>query len=314
MTPISIAIVGLGKIARDQHVPVIAADPRFKLVGVVSTSGQKVDGVPTFATQAECFAALPGLQAVALCTPPGVRHAFALEAIAAGKHVLLEKPPAGTISEAEHLIAVAAAKGVTLFATWHSRFNAAVVEVKRRLKGQKIRKLQIDWKEDVRKWHPGQDWVFNAGGFGVFDPGINALSILTHIVPGPVFATKAELTTPANRETPIAASITFAAPGSCVPGAMLTAEFDWRQQGGEIWTIAIETDKPEQLHLTHGGTKLLVDGQMTVEAPPAEYEGIYRQFSALIDGRKSDTDLAPLRLIADAALAGRHRATEAFHW
>ncbi len=72
MTPISVAIVGLGKIARDQHVPVITADPRFKLAGVVSTSGQTVAGVPTFATQTECFAALPGLHAVALCMPPQV--------------------------------------------------------------------------------------------------------------------------------------------------------------------------------------------------------------------------------------------------
>ena len=314
MTPISIAIVGLGKIARDQHVPVIAADPRFKLAGVVSTSGQTVPGVPTFATQAECFAALPVLDAVALCMPPGVRHTYAMDAIAAGKHVLLEKPPAGTVSEAEHLVAAAAAKGVTLFATWHSRFNAAVEEAKRRLLTAQIHSLRIDWKEDVRKWHPGQDWVFNAGGFGVFDPGINALSILTCIVPGPVFVSAAELVTPSNRQTPIAASLTFSAPGSAAAKAPLTAEFDWRQQGGEIWTIDIRTSRPEQLTLTHGGSKLLIDGKLTVDAALEEYQGIYRRFSALIDARASEADLAPLRLIADAALAGRHHATEAFQW
>ena len=314
MKKVSIAIVGLGKIARDQHVPVIAADSRFELAGIVSTSGQTVGGVPTFATQAECFAALPKLDAVALCTPPGVRHAHALEAIAAGKHVLLEKPPAGTISEAEHLVSAAANKGVTLFATWHSRFNLAVKEAKKRLAGQKIKILRIDWKEDVRRWHPGQDWVFKAGGFGVFDPGINALSILTEIVPGPVFATAAELVTPENRETPIAASISFAAPLAAAPAAEMTAEFDWRQQGGEIWTIAIETDRPEQLSLTHGGSKLFVDGKLAAEAPSTEYADIYRRFGALIDGRASEADLAPLRLIADAALCGRHRATAAFHW
>lgn len=314
MKKISVAIVGLGKIARDQHVPVIAADPRFELAAIVSTSGQKVHGVPTFATQAECFAALPTLAAVALCTPPGVRHSHALEAITAGKHVLLEKPPAGTISEAEHLISAAAAKGVCLFATWHSRFNAAVEEAKKRLVAVKIRSLRIDWKEDVRRWHPGQDWVFEAGGFGVFDPGINALSILTEIVPGPVFATAAELVTPENRETPIAASISFSAPLAAIAGASMTAAFDWRQQGDEIWTIAIETGRPERLSLTHGGSKLFADGKLVIEAPPAEYQGIYRRFAELIDGGQSEADLAPLRLIADAALAGRHRAADAFHW
>ena len=314
MKTISVAIVGLGKIARDQHVPVIVADPRFRLAGIVSSSGQKVDGVPTFARLADLFAAQPQLEAVALCTPPGVRHAMALDAIAAGKQVLLEKPPAGTTSEAEHLIAAAAAKGVCLFATWHSRFNAAVEEVKRRLQNRRIRSLRIDWKEDVRRWHPGQDWVFAAGGFGVFDPGINALSILTHILPGPVFVTAADLVTPSNRQTPIAATLTFAAPDATAPSATLMAAFDWRQQGGEIWTITIETDAGERLALVQGGSKLLVNDQLSVETAADEYAGIYRRFAGLIDSGSSDADLSPLRLVADAALLGRHHATDAFHW
>ena len=313
MKPLSIAIAGLGKIARDQHVPVIAADRRFKLAGIVSTSGQTVEGVPTFGSLAALFAALPGLDAVALCTPPSVRHDWARQTIAAGKHVLLEKPPAGTLGEAEDLIGAASAKGVSLFATWHSRFNAGVQEVKRRLEGRRIRALRIDWKEDVRRWHPGQDWVFARGGFGVFDPGINALSILTHIMPGPVFVAAADLTTPVNRQSPIAATLTLASPAA-TPDGTLTAEFDWRQQGGEIWTIAIETEGGERLTLTHGGAKLLIDDKPTLEEAPAEYAGIYRRFAALIDARASDADLSPLRIVADAALVGRHHAADAFDW
>jgi D-galactose 1-dehydrogenase len=44
---------------------------------------------------------------------------------------------------------------------------------------RQVARGRITWREDVRKWHPGQDWVFEPGGMGVFDPGINALSILT---------------------------------------------------------------------------------------------------------------------------------------
>ena len=43
-----------------------------------------------------------------------------------------------------------------------------------------IRTLTVAWKEDVRIWHPGQAWIWKAGGLGVFDPGINALSIYEH--------------------------------------------------------------------------------------------------------------------------------------
>ncbi len=47
--------------------------------------------------------ALADLDAVAICTPPQVRHAIARDAIEAGKHVLLEKPPTATLSELEDL-------------------------------------------------------------------------------------------------------------------------------------------------------------------------------------------------------------------
>ena len=77
VAPYSIAIIGVGKIARDQHLPVIADHPLFRLAGVVSQKGAQVEGVPTFAAPAEAYAALPDLEAVAICTPPNVRHRLA---------------------------------------------------------------------------------------------------------------------------------------------------------------------------------------------------------------------------------------------
>jgi len=66
------------------------------------------------------------IDAVALCTPPQVRHVQAAAALKASKHVLLEKPPGATVSELEPLVAAARQTGRTLFATWHSRFAPAV--------------------------------------------------------------------------------------------------------------------------------------------------------------------------------------------
>ena len=70
--------------------------------------------------------------------------------------------------------------------------------------------MEILWHEDVRKWHPGQQWIWEAGGFGVFDPGINAFSIATKIFPGTLLVSAAELSFPDGAETPIAAEIEFA--------------------------------------------------------------------------------------------------------
>src|SRR5271163_4109206 len=126
MSPTKIAIIGIGKIAQDQHLPVIAKNSDFRLVAVVSQRGLGAPGVPTFRTPAELYAALPDLDAVAICTPPSVRHAIAREALDAGKHVLLEKPPTPTMAEMNDLTAHAAGRGKVIFATWHSQYNAAV--------------------------------------------------------------------------------------------------------------------------------------------------------------------------------------------
>ena len=71
--------------------------------------------------------------------------------------------------------------------TWHSQYNAAVARTRELLQGGTVKRMAVTWKEDVRRWHPGQKWIWTAGGFGVFDPGINALSIVTEILPAPVF-------------------------------------------------------------------------------------------------------------------------------
>jgi len=312
--PTNIAIIGVGKISQDQHLPVIAKDPRFKLVGLVSQRGLREPGVPTFRTPAELYAALPDLDAVAICTPPSVRHAIAREALDAGKHVLLEKPPTPTMAEFHDLVAHAAACGRVIFATWHSQYNAAVDEAKKRLSGRKIRSLHIEWKEDVRRWHPGQEWIWDAGNFGVFDPGINALSILTKIMPAPAFVKSAELAYPENRDTPIAATLVLTSLASESASSPITAEFDWRQEGDQSWNIDIATTEGAALRLTHGGSKLLVDGTLTVEAPMAEYGGIYQHFGNLLEAGVSAMDGAPFQLVADAFLVGRRTITKAFVW
>src|SRR5205085_8467629 len=101
---IRIAIIGYGKIARDQHLPSIRADDRFELVAVSTRSGDPGLGLPCFPDSTEMFEAMRGrLDAVAICTPPIVRHTIGKAALQAGLHVLLEKPPAATLGEIEDL-------------------------------------------------------------------------------------------------------------------------------------------------------------------------------------------------------------------
>jgi D-galactose 1-dehydrogenase len=305
-TSIRLAIVGLGKIARDQHIPAIAGTEGIELVAVASRNAS-IDGVAHFATLDELLAAAPDVAAVALCTPPQVRHAQAASALKAGKHVLLEKPPGATVSELAPLIAAARQTGRTLFATWHSRFAPAVEPARNFLANRQIKSVVVEWKEDVKVWHPGQAWIWEPGGLGVFDPGINALSILTRILPRPFFLTQAELSFPQNRAAPIAADLVF----SDDTGLPIRAEFDWRQTGPQTWDISVDTDAG-RLMLSSGGSHLVHDGHILVDEKQAEYRGIYRRFVELIANGVSDADLSPLVHVADAFMLGRRRDVEPF--
>ncbi|WP_371514737.1 Gfo/Idh/MocA family protein [Brevundimonas denitrificans] len=180
--PIRLGLVGVGVIARSQHLPAIAASPRFDLIGAADRKGD-LDGVPTRTSLADLLDVVPDIQAVSLCTPPAPRFTDARLALSAGRHLMLEKPPGATLAEVRALAEQAEKAGLTLFATWHSRHAAGVEPARAWLADKTIRRVHIEWREDVRVWHPGQDWIFAPGGLGVFDPGINALSIVTCILP-----------------------------------------------------------------------------------------------------------------------------------
>lgn len=306
MTDLRIAIVGFGKIARDQHVGAIGATPGATLAAVASRNAS-LPGLPHFATIEELLEKGPPIDAVSLCTPPQVRRAQAAAALAAGKHVMLEKPPGTGIAELDPLIAMAAGAKRTLFATWHSRYAPAVEPARQWLAGRRIASVHISWKEDVRVWHPGQGWIWEPGGLGVFDPGINALSILTRILPQPVFVTAAELAFPVNCQAPIAANLSL----TDIGGLPVSAEFDFRQTGPQSWDIVVETDQG-RLTLSNGGARMAIDGKVLAEAPDEEYRGLYRRFVALAATGAIDVDLAPLRLVADAFLLGRRTVVEPF--
>ncbi|MDB5722997.1 MAG: Gfo/Idh/MocA family oxidoreductase [Alphaproteobacteria bacterium] len=307
---IRIAIIGFGKIAQDQHVPSIAGNPRFELVATANRTGEGADGVPHFTSDEALLAAMADkLDAVAICTPPSVRFDIASRCIAAGLQTLLEKPPGDTLSEVEELARLAAEKPVTLFTTWHAQYNPGVTAAAGLLAGKRIAAMKIYWHEDVRKWHPGQQWIWEAGGFGVFDPGINALSIATRIFPGALFVREAILSFPENRQAPIAARLAFHSP---VAEGPLDADFDWRHEGGEAWTIEVRTADGDIILLSEGGAKLSRNGESVAPAGPGEYPAIYQVFAELVDGHQSHVDVAPLRLTADAFLAGKRELVEPF--
>jgi D-galactose 1-dehydrogenase len=306
-----IGLVGIGKIALDQHVPAIAASDKWTLGATVSRLGS-VEGIDSY-TDFEAFLAdRADIRVVSLCLPPVPRFDYAARALKAGRHVMLEKPPGATLAECHALTALAEEHRLSLFATWHSREAGKVAQAKAWLADKTLKSLTITWKEDVRRWHPNQDWIWQPGGMGVFDPGINALSILTEILPVNIHLREATLLVPENRQTPIAADLVFHHPG----GAEVTAAFDWRQDGDQIWTIEAVTDQGT-LTLLDGGARIMVDGTETALADDTplsgEYPRLYARMVDLLARGGIDMDLRPMVHVSDALALGRRIAVAPFH-
>jgi len=298
-----IALVGIGKIAQDQHVPSIAASPDWELAATVSRAGT-VDGVPSYTDLDTMLAENLDIEVVSLCLPPVPRFDYAAACLRAGRHVMLEKPPGATLAEVHALQSMTGDK--TLFATWHSRMAKGVQAAKAALAGKTVEQGHITWKESVRKWHPNQDWVFEPGGMGVFDPGINALSILTEVLPAPVHLKNAELHTPANRQTPISASLTFT--------GGITADFDWLQEGDQIWQMAFRATDGTVVDLLDGGNRCTVNGAEMPVAELGEYPALYARMTDLVASGASDVDLAPMVHVSDAMTLGRRVPAPTFDW
>jgi len=306
MKRIPIGLAGYGKIARDQHEPAIAAGEDFELVAVADPAASHCS-LPSYPGLAAMLRACPEIGAVALCMPPRHRAEASREAILSGRHVLLEKPPCAMLSEAEAVVSLAREAGVTLYMAWHSQHGAAVDEARRRLEDARIRSVEVNWKEDVRVWHPGQAWIWQEGGFGVFDPGINALSVLSAMLPAELGLIDAELNVPENCATPIAARLRL----ESARGFPVMAEFDFRQVGPQSWDIEVETDGG-RLTLSHGGNRLFAEGVEIDVGKEAEYRAIYARFAELMRSGESEADLAPLRLVEHAFRNGRTISVEPF--
>lgn len=305
---LKLGLVGVGEIARKQHLPVIAAHPDVTLVAAASHAGG-APGVPNFRDVGAMIDAVPEVEAVVLCVPPAARYAAAREAIARRRHVFLEKPPGTSVAEVRDLAQQAAAAGVTLFASWHSRYAPAVEEVRRRLGETTLRRVHVPWKEDARVYHPGQEWIWQPGGFGVFDPGINAFSVLTHVLPRPFRLVRSVLSYPENRGQPVLAELEYVDDD----GVAISCDWSFDHPDPQYCEMVFET-AAGTLVMGRLGETLTVDGRTVVDEPEREYATLYDIFVRLVRERASDVDLRPLVHCADAFMASERRTIGRWDW
>src|SRR5579884_683037 len=141
--PIGVGIVGTG-LSATMHVQALAKVPGVQVLGVFGTTQAKADafaaqyGIPATFARAEDLIAAPGIKAIHLCTPPFAREEYAVLAARAGVHVMIEKPMARNVEEADRIIRACREGGVTLGAMFQFRFTPLPRQLKRELDEGKL--------------------------------------------------------------------------------------------------------------------------------------------------------------------------------
>jgi len=137
MSKLRIAVSGVGSLGQ-HHARIAAASEQAELVAVVDPSesrGREIAekfGTRWVATLEEI---LPEVDAVQVAAPTGFHHGIGVAVLKAGKHILMEKPLAATLSEGEALLAALAearkAKPGLIAAVGHlERFNPAMAALR----------------------------------------------------------------------------------------------------------------------------------------------------------------------------------------
>ncbi|MDP9794851.1 putative dehydrogenase [Catenuloplanes nepalensis] len=135
-TPYRAAIIGTGGIAT-AHARALRAHPdRVELAAVVDVDADRARtfaatwDVPTVAPSLTELLASGDVDLVHLCTPPSTHAPLAIEALRAGAHVLVEKPPTLSLSELDDIAAVSAETGRHVATVFQHRFGAGAARLR----------------------------------------------------------------------------------------------------------------------------------------------------------------------------------------
>jgi predicted dehydrogenase len=143
---IRIVAVGCGWVTLHRHIPAIRSNPAYELVGVVDRDAEKARRSARELNVAHATAlddsALGGFDAVSIGTAPTAHHALAIAALGLGKHVIVEKPFAMTVPEADEMLARAKERGLVLAVVHNFQFARSVAAARRAVTEQRYGPLR----------------------------------------------------------------------------------------------------------------------------------------------------------------------------
>jgi scyllo-inositol 2-dehydrogenase (NADP+) len=157
-TDIGVGIIGFGLAAKVFHAPFVSAVPGLKLVAFVerkSDDAHKVYPETKTVRTVEDLLADPEIQLVVVATPNETHYSLAKQALSAGKHVVIDKPLAGSSAEAEELIAVGSANGVVVAPFHNRRWDGDFLTVRKVLADESLGRL-VTFESHFDRYRPIQ--------------------------------------------------------------------------------------------------------------------------------------------------------------
>jgi predicted dehydrogenase len=134
MQSVNVALVGFGRAGRVFHAPLLSHIEGLRLAAIVSS---RPDDVRKAYPEARAYAKPedafddPAIELVVIATPNDLHFPLAAAALAAGKHVVIDKPFAATVDETEKLIAIAEQAGRIVSVFQNRRWDADFLTLKR---------------------------------------------------------------------------------------------------------------------------------------------------------------------------------------
>lgn len=217
--PIRLAVIGTGAISQVVHVPILAEREDVDLVALADTDSAKADTIARRFDIAEVIEpeealTRDDLDGVVLCTPNHMHEEMALQALEAGKHVLVERPIAISPVGAARVIEAARAAGTCLSVGLPHRFRPEVAALRSFVAGGELGELYAVRGSWLTRQVPllRSTWRQNkvaSGGGAMIDLGVPALDLCLWIVGFPNLRTVSCVTHEGDYEVEDAATLMF---------------------------------------------------------------------------------------------------------
>jgi predicted dehydrogenase len=259
---IGFALIGVGMIANyhAQAIKAAASTCDIKLAGVAGLDTENTrrfalrHDVPFHTTDLDVLLARPEIHVVCIVTPSGAHLEPALKAIAAGKHLIVEKPLEVTPARVDALIGAAREANVKIAPIFQARFSPGAIALKKALDAGRFGRLCLC--SAYVKWHRSADYYRGwkgtlslDGGGAVMNQAIHALDLLRWFagMPTEVFAWKTrQVHTGIEAEDTACATFRFPCGALGVLEATTSAYPGWERRieiCGERGSVAIEDDR-----------------------------------------------------------------------